>query len=89
MPPGTQSLPRQAQDALGEYLAALDAALPRVARGVYLTGSAALGDWRRGRSDLDILTVREGRLGDAEISALEAVHAGMPGRPYRDAVYMA
>ena len=81
-------MPRQAADALREYLAALDAALPGIARGIYLTGSAALGDWRPGRSDLGILTVTDGRPGDAEVAALEALHAGLPGRPYRDAVYI-
>lgn len=57
-------------------------------RGIYLTGSAALGDWQPERSDLDILTVTERHLGDAEAAALEALHAGLPGRPYRDAVYI-
>jgi Nucleotidyltransferase domain len=88
MPAGTQALPHEARAALDEYLAALDAALPRLARGVYLTGSAALGDWQPGRSDLDILTVTERRLTDGDIGALEALHAGMPGRPYRDAMYI-
>jgi hypothetical protein len=44
MPDGTENLPNAARDALGEYLAALDEALPGIARGIYLTGSAALGD---------------------------------------------
>ena len=88
MPAGTDTLPPQARSALGAYLAALDTALPGAVRGVYLTGSAALGDWRPGRSDLDILTVTDGRLGDAGLAALEALHAGLPGRPYRDAVYV-
>jgi predicted nucleotidyltransferase len=59
MPAGTQHLPREARAALDEYLTALDAVLPRIARGIYLTGSAALGDWQRGRSDVDIVTVTE------------------------------
>lgn len=82
-----ESLPDGARAALGEYLAALDAALGPAVRGVYVTGSAALGDWQPGRSDLDILTVTAGPLGEAELGALEALHAAMPGRPYRDAVY--
>jgi hypothetical protein len=87
-PAGIEALPREARAALDEYLAALDAALPRIDRGVYLIGSAALGDWQPGRSDLDILTVTERHLTDSEIGALEALHAGMPGRPYRDAMYI-
>lgn len=88
MPAGTGTLPPQARAALGDYLAALDHALPGAVCGVYLTGSAALGDWRPGRSDLDILTVTERRPGAAELAALAALHAGLPGRPYRDAVYV-
>jgi hypothetical protein len=88
MPAGTQALPSEARAALEEYLAALDAALPRLARGIYITGSAVLGDWQPGRSDLDILTVTGRSLDDAELAALEALHAGMPGRPYRDAIYI-
>lgn len=88
MPAGTEVLPREARAALDEYLAALDAALPLIARGIYLTGSAALGDWRPGRSDLDILTVTERDLTDGELAALETLHAAIPGRPYRDAIYI-
>ena len=88
MPDGTQALPAGARAALDEYLAALDAALPGVVRGVYVTGSAALGDWQPGRSDLDIVAVTEGPLGGPQLDALEALHAGLAGRPYRDAVYV-
>src|ERR1022692_4249459 len=88
MPAGTESLPREARAALDDYLTALDAALPGIACGIYVTGSAVLGDWRPGRSDLDILTVTERGLDDAGLTALEALHAGIPGRPYRDAIYI-
>jgi hypothetical protein len=88
MPAGTENLPREAQAALDDYLTALDAALPGIAWGIYVTGSAVLGDWRPGRSDLDILTVTEQGLDDAGLTALEALHAGIPGRPYRDAIYI-
>lgn len=88
MPAGTETLPHQARTALDEYLTALDAAVGEIARGIYVTGSAALGDWRPQRSDLDILTVTARRLEDGELAALEALHAGLPGRPYRDAIYL-
>lgn len=81
-------LPGQARAALDEYLAALDKALPGFTRGVYLTGSAALGDWQPGSSDLDILTVTEHPLGEEGLDALAELHASMPGRPYRDAIYV-
>lgn len=81
-------LPPDAQSALDEYLAQLDAALSGAYQGVYLTGSAALGDWRPHRSDLDILVVTARQLGDAEVDTLAAVHAKLPDRPYRDAMYV-
>lgn len=88
MPAGPESLPREARAALDEYLAALDAALPGIAHGIYITGSAALSDWRPGRSDLDILTLTASGLIDGELTALEKLHAASPGRPYRDAIYI-
>jgi hypothetical protein len=88
MPAGTDSLPGEARAALEGYLAALDAELPGIARGIYITGSAVLGDWRPGRSDLDILTVTERHVDDDELTALETLHAGIAERPYRDAIYI-
>lgn len=73
---------------LDEYLAALAGAVTCPDPAVYLTGSAALADWRPDRSDLDILVVVPRRLDDAELTALARVHAGLAGRPYRDAVYV-
>jgi hypothetical protein len=88
LPAGTENLPHEARAALDDYLTALDAALPGIACGIYVTGSAVLGGWRPGRSDLDILTVTERGLDDAGLTALEVLHAGIPGRPYRDAIYI-
>lgn len=86
--PTTRSLPPDAQSALDEYLANLDEALPGLYRGIYLTGSLALGDWQPGRSDLDILVVTNRQLTDADLDALAAVHAETPYEPYRDARYI-
>jgi hypothetical protein len=41
-------LPAEAATALDEYLTALDRALPGNVTGVYVTGSAVLGDWQPG-----------------------------------------
>jgi len=81
-------LPREAQVALDGYLAALDEALPGFAEGVYLTGSAALGDWMPGRSDLDVLVVSAQPAAEKEIELLRGVHDGR-GRPFVDTVYVA
>jgi Nucleotidyltransferase domain len=82
------TVPAQARGALAGYLDLLDAALPGACAGVYLTGSAALGDWLPDRSDLDILTIVAGDLQDADLDALAALHAAQAGRPYLDAVYV-
>ncbi|HUN30668.1 MAG TPA: nucleotidyltransferase domain-containing protein [Trebonia sp.] len=89
LPPDTTgSLPREAQAALEEYLTALDTALPGIAHGIYVTGSAVLGDWQPGRSDLDILVATHRALDDDQLTALETAHATIAARPYRDAIYI-
>jgi hypothetical protein len=80
-------LPAEAVAALAEYLDRLDAALPNGCAGVYLTGSAALGDWQPGRSDLDILVITDA-LPDTDVDALAELHGALSGRPYLDAVYV-
>src|SRR5262249_2161753 len=64
---------------IDRYVDLLKPVLGGVLEGVYLTGSAALGDWLPDRSDLDILTVTSGPVGDADLDALAALHAGAPG----------
>lgn len=81
-------LPAGASQALARYLKLLDNAMPGVAHGVYLTGSAALGDWIPGRSDLDILTVTKRPLRAVALDTLRDMHARSPGKPYLDAVYV-
>lgn len=86
--PTKRPLPPEAQSALDEYLSNLDAALPDLAQGVYLFGSAAYGDWQPGRSNLDILVVTSRQLTDADMDVLAAVHEKTPDEPYRDARYV-
>jgi Nucleotidyltransferase domain len=72
------------------YLAALDQALPSsTVAGVYVVGSVALGDYRPGRSDLDILTLTQCPLSDAELRALDAMHRELDQgtQPHLDATY--
>jgi hypothetical protein len=79
------------QSDLETYLTALDRALPAEAiAGVYLTGSAALGDYQHGRSDLDILTLTTRVLSEEELSALEELHKTLESgrQPHVDAVYV-
>lgn len=72
------------------YLAALDEVLPSSAvTGVYLVGSTALGDYRPGQSDLDILTLTHLPLPHTELDALDAMHRALEKgmQPHLDAEY--
>lgn len=71
-----------------EYVAALDAALPGRVEAVYLTGSLALGDYRPGVSDIDLLVVLDSAPPPADVAALRVIHEARPGRPYLDATYL-
>lgn len=82
------SLEATARAAIGHYLDLLAPVLGEAVEGIYLTGSAALGDWLPDRSDLDILTVVSRPLGDADLDALAALHASAADRPYLDAIYV-
>lgn len=45
--------------------------------GLYIVGSVALDDYQFGRSDIDFVAVTRGTLRDADLAALERVHASM------------
>jgi len=70
------------------YLTAVDDALPGFVDKLYVVGSAALGAWQPGPSDIDtvILTSREAT--DDDLAALREVHAAMPSAPHLDGVYL-
>lgn len=70
------------------YLHAVDQALPGYVRGLYLVGSAALGAWQAGVSDIDtvIMTSRPATADD--LTRLAAIHAALPRSPHPDGVYL-
>jgi hypothetical protein len=70
------ALTAPAEAAATRYLAAADRLLPGRVAGLYLVGSAALGAFRPGRSDVDLIVVLDG---DVDIRRLRALHvrAGM------------
>lgn len=76
------------QQTTGRYLEAADRELPGLVEGLYVVGSAALGAWQPGASDIDtvILTSRPLTAGDRP--ALSAVHKGLPSTPHFDGVYL-
>ncbi len=55
-------------------LATLDRMLPGRINGFLVTGSAVLGDWRPGVSDLDFLALGDTRLERGELSVLPRLH---------------
>ncbi|MFG2053146.1 nucleotidyltransferase domain-containing protein [Micromonospora sp. NPDC048930] len=70
------------------YLEAVDRALPGYVRGLYVVGSAALGAWQPGASDVDtvIMTARPAT-GD-DLAQLAKIHAELPRSPHFDGVYL-
>lgn len=70
------------------YLQAVDQALPGYVRSLYVVGSAALGAWQPGASDVDtvILTSRPATRDD--LAQLAKVHAEMPRSPHVDGIYL-
>ncbi|MEY9926444.1 putative nucleotidyltransferase [Catenulispora sp. GP43] len=64
------------EQAADRYLKALEATLaPDMVRGVYVVGSAALGSWRPGRSDLDVLVVLDRPMNASDLAMVGEMHA--------------
>lgn len=58
------------------FLSDLDQILPGRIVGFVVTGSAVLGDWRPGQSDLDFIALIEKPLSEIELAALASFHRG-------------
>ncbi len=63
-------LPVVVDELVGRYLYQIDLAVPGTIEGFYVVGSAALGAFRPGRSDVDFVAVVRDRLLDVELSRL-------------------
>jgi predicted nucleotidyltransferase len=63
-------LPGVVHELVGRYLRQVDLAVPGAIEGFYVVGSAALGAFRPGRSDVDFVAVVGDRLGVVEVSRL-------------------
>src|SRR5688500_15170587 len=76
---------------MSAYARLVDDKLPGRIRGLYLTGSLALDDYRTGRSDLDFVAVSDTALHGSELDVLRRVHTELrrtvPG-PQVDCVYL-
>jgi hypothetical protein len=64
----------QAQQQAEAFLASLDRGVSDRVTGVYLVGSAALGDWNDKVSNLDVVMVADEAWGDAELGAASRHH---------------
>lgn len=79
-------LPDMVEASVRRYLAGLDRALPGRVTSCYVVGSIALGAFRPGRSDIDLVTVVGGDLGAADLRRLRRVQAGSGVRTTASAV---
>jgi hypothetical protein len=75
-----------ANAAVQSYLEDIDSAAPGLVEDVYLTGSVALGDFRPGISDVDLVAVWATSAGEAQLGALSELHR--PSTPQVDVVYL-
>lgn len=84
------SLPPVVEEVVGAYLEMVDAAVPGLVEGLYLVGSAALGDFCPRTSDIDYLAVTAARPEPTRLTALERVHDRLRKRawPYFDGRYV-
>jgi hypothetical protein len=72
------TLPASAARVAEEHLHRLDAVAPGLVTGMHVVGSAALGDYHDGVSDLDVVAELSRAAGPDELAALAEAHAG-PG----------
>ncbi|MEV6300966.1 nucleotidyltransferase domain-containing protein [Actinoplanes sp. NPDC051861] len=68
-----------------EFLIRADILAPGLIEGLYLQGSAALGDYRPGISDIDFVAVTDE---PASLDLVREIHGGMPRRPHFDGLYV-
>ena len=76
MEPTNAVLPELAQGVVDDLLGRLDRVVPDRIEGFYVVGSASMGAFRVGRSDVDFVATVNGALRRAELARLRAVHVG-------------
>lgn len=74
------TLPASAARVAEDRLRRLDALVPGLVTGMHVVGSAALGDYHDGVSDLDVVAELSGEADTDGLAALAEAHAG-PGFP--------
>ncbi|MES2708353.1 MAG: aminoglycoside adenylyltransferase domain-containing protein [Verrucomicrobiota bacterium] len=89
--PDAFPLPPEVAATMSAYERLADDQLPGRIRGLYLSGSLALGDYRAGRSDIDFVAVSDTALEGAELERLRRVHMELRRTvrgPKLDGVYL-
>ncbi len=71
-----EALPAAARRVVDDLLARLERAVPGRIEGLYVVGSACMGAFRLGRSDLDFVALVSGELGREELTRMRAAHLG-------------
>jgi hypothetical protein len=79
---------RMIEELTRAYLQAVDHALPGYVRSLYIVGSAALGAWQAGVSDVDTVIMTSRRATAEDLVRLAQVHAEMPRSPHLDGFYI-
>ena len=69
-------LPELARNAAEDLLARVDRVVPGGVESFYVVGSACMGAFRPGRSDVDFVAIVDRDLERAELAKLRAVHVG-------------
>jgi predicted nucleotidyltransferase len=69
-------LPPVVAERVDDLLARLDRELPDRVEGFYVVGSACLGAFREGRSDIDFVAIVADGLDPDELRRLRAIHLG-------------
>ncbi len=89
--PNQFRLPCEVLATMSAYARLVDDKLPERIRGLYLSGSLALGDYQPGRSDIDFVAVSDSALQPSELGMLRLVHTElrrMLPDPQLDGVYL-
>ncbi|GJE54208.1 MULTISPECIES: aminoglycoside adenylyltransferase domain-containing protein [Methylobacterium] len=83
-------LPSSVTDTVRAYLARVDGVAPGFVTGLYLVGSVALGDYREGISDIDVVALVPAGPSLEQLDGLARVHAEMAALapPFFDGIYL-
>ena len=71
-------LPAPVRACVAEHLRLVDQRRPGLLEALHLVGSVALGEYRPGVSDIDMVAITARPLDDDDLAALADIHAAIP-----------